>query len=133
MDERRSYSNFAGSAALHGALLVLLLLGFAAAPKFADSPEAIAVETVTLSELNQIANGEKNAKPAPQATPAPPPPPGSSRLRGACDPTAAHAHAAPQTGGRALAARANAAPQSRECAAEVRAAAQAGGDASAAA
>jgi hypothetical protein len=54
---------------------VLLLLGFAAAPKFADSPEAIAVETVTLSELNQIANGEKNAKPAPQATPAPPPPP----------------------------------------------------------
>jgi hypothetical protein len=75
LDERRSYSNFAGSAALHGALLVLLLLGFAAAPKFADSPEAIAVETVTLSELNQIANGEKNAKPAPQATPAPPPPP----------------------------------------------------------
>jgi outer membrane biosynthesis protein TonB len=75
LEERRSYSNFAGSAALHGALLGLLLLGFAAAPKFADSPEAIAIETVTLSDLNQIANGEKNAKPAPQATPAPPPPP----------------------------------------------------------
>jgi outer membrane biosynthesis protein TonB len=75
LEERRSYSNFAGSAALHGALLGLLLLGFAAAPKFADSPDAIAIETVTLSELNQIANGEKNAKPAPQATPAPPPPP----------------------------------------------------------
>ena len=73
MEERRSYSNFAGSAALHGALLALLLLGFAAAPRFADSPEAIAIETVTLSELNQIANGEKNAKPAPQATPSPPP------------------------------------------------------------
>ena len=29
MDERRSYSSFAGSAALHGALLALLLLGFA--------------------------------------------------------------------------------------------------------
>jgi outer membrane biosynthesis protein TonB len=75
LEERRSYSNFAGSAALHGALLGLLLLGFAAAPKFADSPEAIAIETVTLSDLNQIADGEKNAKPAPQATPAPPPPP----------------------------------------------------------
>ena len=75
MEERRSYSNFAGSAALHGALLGLLLLGFASAPKFADNPEAIAIETVSLSELNQIANGEKNAKPAPQATPAPPPPP----------------------------------------------------------
>jgi hypothetical protein len=74
LEERRSYSNFAGSAALHGALLGLLLLGFAGAPKFADSPDAIAIETVTLSELNQIANGEKNAKPAPQATPAPPPP-----------------------------------------------------------
>jgi outer membrane biosynthesis protein TonB len=75
LEERRSYSNFAGSAALHGALLGLLLLGFSAAPKFADSPEAIAIETVTLSDLNQIANGEKDAKPAPQATPAPPPPP----------------------------------------------------------
>jgi hypothetical protein len=75
LEERRSYSNFAGSAALHGGLLALLLFGFAAAPKFSDNPEAIAIETVTLSELNQIANGEKNAKPAPQATPAPPPPP----------------------------------------------------------
>jgi outer membrane biosynthesis protein TonB len=75
LEERRSYSNFAGSAALHGGLLALLLLGFAAAPKFADSPEAISIETITPSELNQIANGEKNAKPAPQATPAPPPPP----------------------------------------------------------
>jgi colicin import membrane protein len=75
LEERRSYSNFAGSAALHGGLVALLLLGFAAAPKFADSPEAIAIETVTVSELNQIANGEKNAKPAPQATPSPPPPP----------------------------------------------------------
>jgi hypothetical protein len=86
LEERRSYSNFAGSAALHGALLGLLLLGFAAAPKFADSPDAIAIETVTLSELNQIANGEKNAKPAPQATPAPPPPPPD--LRASVEPTA---------------------------------------------
>ena len=75
MEERRSYSNFAGSAALHGALLAMLLLGVASAPRFADTPEAIPIETVSLSELNQIANGEKDAKPAPQSTPAPPPPP----------------------------------------------------------
>ena len=75
MEERRSYSNFAGSAALHGAVLAMLLLGVASAPQFADTPEAIPIETVSLSELNQIANGEKDAKPAPQSTPAPPPPP----------------------------------------------------------
>ena len=75
MEERRSYSNFAGSIALHGALLALLVLGFASAPRFADTPEAIPIETVSLSELNQIANGEKDAKPAPQSAPAPPPPP----------------------------------------------------------
>ena len=75
MEERRSYSNLAGSTALHGALLALLVLGFASAPRFADTPEAIPIETVSLSELNQIANGEKDAKPAPQSTPAPPPPP----------------------------------------------------------
>ncbi len=75
MEERRSYSNFAGSAALHGAVLAMLLLGVASAPRFADTPEAIPIETVSLSELNQIANGEKDAKPAPQSAPAPPPPP----------------------------------------------------------
>jgi hypothetical protein len=75
LEERRSYSNLAGSTALHGALLALLVLGFASAPRFADTPEAIPIETVSLSELNQIANGEKDAKPAPQSTPAPPPPP----------------------------------------------------------
>jgi hypothetical protein len=64
-----------GSAALHGALLAMILLGVASAPRFADTPEAIPIETVSLSELNQIANGEKDAKPAPQSAPAPPPPP----------------------------------------------------------
>jgi hypothetical protein len=78
LEERRSYSNFAGSTALHGALLALLVLGFASAPRFADTPEAIPIETVSLSELNQIANGEKDAKPAPQSAPAPPPPPQSA-------------------------------------------------------
>jgi hypothetical protein len=60
---------------MHGALLALILLGFASAPRFADNPEAIPIETVSLSELNQIANGEKDAKPAPQPAPAPPEPP----------------------------------------------------------
>jgi outer membrane biosynthesis protein TonB len=75
LEERRSYSNFAGSTALHGALLAMLLLGVASAPKFSDTPEAIPIETISLSELNQIANGEKDAKPAPQSAPAPPMPP----------------------------------------------------------
>jgi outer membrane biosynthesis protein TonB len=75
LDERRSYSSFAGSAALHGALLAALLLGFARAPKFSDSPESIPIETVSLSDLNQIMNGEKDARPAPEPPPTPPTPP----------------------------------------------------------
>jgi hypothetical protein len=94
LEERRSYSNFAGSAALHGALLALLLLGVASAPRFADTPEAIPIETVSLSELNQIANGEKDAKPAPQSAPAPPEPPPD--LRASADPTPPQATPPPQ-------------------------------------
>jgi outer membrane biosynthesis protein TonB len=75
LDERRSYSAWAASSALHGALLALLLFGFASAPKFEDSPESIAVETVSQSELNQIVNGEKDARPAPLPPPAPQPSP----------------------------------------------------------
>ncbi|HSU98722.1 MAG TPA: hypothetical protein VLI91_01325 [Roseiarcus sp.] len=85
MEERRSYSNFAGSAALHGTLLAMVLLGFASAPRFADHPEAIPIETVSLTDLNQIANGEKDAKPAPQPAPAPPEPPPD--LRASTEPT----------------------------------------------
>ena len=55
---------------MHAAVLGLILLGFASARRFADNPEAIPIETVSLSELNQIANGEKDAKPAPQPPPA---------------------------------------------------------------
>ena len=124
MEERRSYSNFAGSTALHGALLALILLGFASAPRFADTPEAIPIETVSLSELNQIANGEKDAKPAPQPAPAPP-----TRPRICARPTAAPAAApTPQAG---AAAAAHAAAKGREPAAETPAAAQSGCDASA--
>jgi hypothetical protein len=75
LGERRSYRGLAGSTALHGALLALIVLGFASAPKFADSPESIPIETITLSDLNQVTNGEKEAKPAPQPPPTPPQPP----------------------------------------------------------
>jgi outer membrane biosynthesis protein TonB len=70
---------------MHAAMLGLILLGFTSAPRFADNPEAIPIETVSLSELNQIANGEKDAKPAPQPPPAPPQPP--SDLRASTEPT----------------------------------------------
>ncbi len=71
MDERRSYWAWAVSSALHGALLLLLILGFASAPKFEEGQEAIPVETVSETQLNQIMNGEKDAKPAPEPPPAP--------------------------------------------------------------
>ncbi len=70
---------------MHCALLALVLLGFAAAPRFTDNPEAIPIETVSLSDLNQIANGEKDAKPAPQPPPAPPQP--SPEQRASTEPT----------------------------------------------
>jgi hypothetical protein len=95
LDERRSYSGFAGSAALHGALLALLLLGFARAPRFADSPESIPIETISLSELNQITNGEKNAKPAPQPAPTPTPPQPPPDLRASAEQTPSPPQPAP--------------------------------------
>ena len=124
MEERRSYSNFAGSAALHGAVLAMILFGFASAPQFADNPEAIPIETVSLTELNQIANGEKDAKPAPQPAPAPPEPPPDLRATTEPTPPPSPPRAAAQAG-----AHAHAAPQGRDPAAEARAAAQSGGDA----
>ena len=130
MEERRSYSNFVGSAALHGALLAMILLGVASAPRFADTPEAIPIETVSLSELNQIANGEKDAKPAPQSAPAPPTPPPD--LRASVEPPPPPQPAPtppPKTGERAAAPAYTA--ESREPAAEIRAAAESGCDASA--
>ncbi len=73
----------------------MILLGFASAPRFADTPEAIPIETVSLSELSQIANGEKNAKPAPQPAPAPPDPPPD--LRTSTEPTPQPAPTPPPT------------------------------------
>ena len=74
MEEQRSYWAWAVSSALHGTILFLILLGFASAPRFEDNPESIPIETVSLSELNQIMNGEKDARPAREPPPKPEPP-----------------------------------------------------------
>jgi colicin import membrane protein len=67
LDERRSYWPWGVSGALHAALLALILLGFASVPRFEDSEEAVPIETVSVSEMNQVMEGEKTAKPeAPQ-------------------------------------------------------------------
>ncbi len=90
MDEQRSYLGWAISSTLHGALVLFLILGFASAQKFDDGEEAIPVDTVSETQLNQIMNGEKTAKPAPQpppaprtepASPSPPPPQPPPQLR----------------------------------------------------
>jgi len=52
------------SPALHVGLLAASFMAFASAPKFEDSLEAVPVEVVTDSALNQIAKGEKTAPPA---------------------------------------------------------------------
>jgi len=75
LGEDRRYWAWAVSTALHGTILVLIFLGFAAAPRFQDNPESIPVETVSLNELNQIMNGEKDARPAREPPPKPEPAP----------------------------------------------------------
>ena len=52
---------------MHLALLAVLVLGFARAPRFDDAPESIPVETITSTQLNEIMQGEKTGKPAPSA------------------------------------------------------------------
>ena len=54
---------FIASCAVHGAALALLMLNFTPAPKFNDAEETVPVEMITASELNQVTNGEKTAKP----------------------------------------------------------------------
>jgi hypothetical protein len=64
------------SGAMHLALLAVLTLGFSHAPTFDDATESVPVETISSSQLNEIMQGEKEAKPAPEpAKPAPPPKP----------------------------------------------------------
>ena len=58
-------TGLAVSGAMHLALLAVLVFGFARAPRFDDAPESIPVETITSTQLNEIMEGEKTAKPAP--------------------------------------------------------------------
>ena len=62
MSGQPSKTGFYVSGALHAALLVLLVFGFAAAPEFAAGPESIPVETVTQAQFNEIMRGERDAK-----------------------------------------------------------------------
>ena len=77
MSEGSKKTGFVTSAALHAALLGVVIFGFAFAPRFDDAPESIPVATVTTSEFNEIMHGEKQAPPAlkPAEPPAPPLPP----------------------------------------------------------
>jgi colicin import membrane protein len=61
---------------MHLALLAVLVIGFSRPPRFDDAPESIPVETITSTQLNEIMQGEKTAKPSPAAPekPAPEPP-----------------------------------------------------------
>jgi colicin import membrane protein len=63
------------SGALHAALLAMIIVGFAAAPKFDDAAESVPVDTITQSQFNEIMKGERNGKPAkaPVEKPAPKP------------------------------------------------------------
>ncbi|HLH47864.1 MAG TPA: cell envelope biogenesis protein TolA, partial [Roseiarcus sp.] len=73
MNEQPQKSGLIVSGALHGTLLVAILIGFTGAPKFDDAAESIPVETVTQSQFNEIMKGERDAKPAkPVEKPAPP-------------------------------------------------------------
>ena len=80
MSEDSPRTGFFVSGAAHLSLLAVLMFGFARAPRFDDAPESIPVEMITTTQLNEIMEGEKTAKPAPTpakpapAKPAPEPP-----------------------------------------------------------
>ncbi|MDR3460802.1 MAG: cell envelope biogenesis protein TolA [Beijerinckiaceae bacterium] len=61
----KNNAGFIASCAVHGVALVFLMLNFTPAPKFNDAEESVPVEMITASELNQVTNGEKTAKPLP--------------------------------------------------------------------
>jgi hypothetical protein len=64
LSEQSQKSGMVVSGALHGALLVAIVIGFSSAPKFDDASETIPVETVTQNQFNEIMKGERDAKPA---------------------------------------------------------------------
>ena len=53
----------------------MILIGFAQAPKFDDAAEAVPVETITQSQLNEIMKGERDGKPAKEPIEKPTPKP----------------------------------------------------------
>jgi len=64
LSEQPTRTGLIFSSALHATLLVLVVVGFASAPRFDDAAESIPVDTVTLSQFNEIMKGERDAKPA---------------------------------------------------------------------
>jgi len=84
VSEESPRTGLVASGALHALLLALVIVGFAAAPKFEDATESTPVDTVTKAEFEQIMHGERAAmtppppqaaKPAPQPPQPPEPPP----------------------------------------------------------
>jgi colicin import membrane protein len=75
VNDQSSKSGMIISGALHAALLAMILVGFAEAPKFDDAAESFPVDTVTQSQFNEIMKGEHSGKPAkaPVDKPAPKP------------------------------------------------------------
>ncbi len=72
MNDQPTKAGLFASAAMHAALLGLLVFGFAFAPKFDDATESIPVEWVTQNQFNEIMKGERDAKPMKEQPPAPP-------------------------------------------------------------
>ena len=62
MSEGSNRSGLFVSAAMHGALLWLLVFSLARAPKFEDQPESIPVDTLTQDQFNQIMHGERETE-----------------------------------------------------------------------
>ncbi|HYA81437.1 MAG TPA: cell envelope biogenesis protein TolA [Methylocystis sp.] len=66
MSKPRKSPGFLISSALHAGVLTASLIAFANTPKFEDAQEALPVDVVTDSQLNQIAKGQKTAPPSPK-------------------------------------------------------------------
>ncbi len=67
MDKREPWKNpgFVVSGGVHALAFLFLIVNFSHAPKLEEPIETLPVEMITTSDLNQIMNGEKNAKQMP--------------------------------------------------------------------
>jgi colicin import membrane protein len=64
------------SSLMHAAILGVILVGFASAPRFEDASESIPVDTITKDQFDSVMKGEHGAKTeTPQIKPEPPQPP----------------------------------------------------------